>query len=88
MLSQAMLRNITKTRLKNYLQPKEIPNLNRRTHAHFVSDYSGILEVFREEIAIGKNSTKMMSITLSIMNFSMKTVTTTIFTSWTKLKLI
>ncbi|MDX5866165.1 hypothetical protein SIL80_09715 [Bacillus cereus group sp. BfR-BA-01119] len=54
MFSQAMLRNITKTRLKNYLQPKEIPNLNRRTHAHFVSDYSGILEVFREEIAIGK----------------------------------
>lgn len=48
-----MLRNITKTRIKRYLRQNEVTNLKRRLQTHFVSDYSKILEVFKEELASG-----------------------------------
>ncbi|HFJ9270693.1 TPA: hypothetical protein ACGW6O_001102 [Bacillus cereus] len=53
MFSQNMLRNITKTRIKRYLRQNEVTNLKRRLQTHFVSDYSKILEVFKEELASG-----------------------------------
>ncbi|PGX45311.1 hypothetical protein [Bacillus cereus] len=53
MLSQSMLRNIHKVKLRNYLRQKEISNLNQRTHSQIVSDYAGILEVLKEEITTG-----------------------------------
>ncbi|UBR30346.1 hypothetical protein LCG60_00070 [Bacillus sp. SD-4] len=53
MLSQSMLRNIHKVKLRNYLRQKEISNLNQRAHSQIVSDYAGILEVLKEEITTG-----------------------------------
>ncbi|MGN4870966.1 hypothetical protein ACTFSO_03670 [Bacillus cereus group sp. MYBK120-1] len=60
MLSQPMLRNIHKVKLKHFLRQKEIPKLNQRTHTHLPADYSRILEVLKEEMASGTKLTETM----------------------------
>ncbi|PEV43615.1 hypothetical protein COK37_23475 [Bacillus thuringiensis] len=58
MLSQPMLRNITKEKFRIFFRAKEVEHLNRRMQTHFPSDYSKILDISIEEIQQGNKFTE------------------------------